>query len=645
MRKYLKIILPLTLTFVMSLVLVSCKKYLDKAPLSDIKETEAFKNFKNFQGFTEEMYNSLPLFTAVGSHNNWNFGDDEMWEPTETRMFAYNVDQGDYRAWNSAIFGSEFKNSTNSAQFTSQGNGDKGNLWSQSWGCIRKANIGLANLDKLTEATDEERNLIAGQLYFFRGFYHFMLMTYWGGLPYIDKVLPTDETPKLPRLNYQATADKVAADLKKASELLPVNWDETTVGLQTKGNNNWRINKIMALAFLGKNLLYAGSPLMNRESTGNPSYNADYCKKAADAFAQALQIIESTGRYKMADFSQYRQVFYTWNQNSKIPGLEEAIFMENLAGAGGRFRWNQVNDYRPYTINGSGLKCYPTANYVDNYGMANGLPITDPEKADPESGYDPRFPFRNRDPRFYNDIMIDGEKAVNNAGNVGNDEYRQYASLFTGGKYRTLDPVHAMLTGYMEAKWASKLMNDWDGYKDNNTVVLSLLRLPDVYLMYAEAVSEGYNSPTAKVSSYSKTAVDAVNFVRDRPGLGVGHVADKFLTSQDAFRSEYRRERAVELSFEGHRFNDLRRWLLLTERPYTLRKAVQFDRVVTKYKTVNGVQVPDYSDLYADPKNGQVLNFRETVLFERQLGQRHYWFPFINSDVNLYPEFTQNPGW
>jgi hypothetical protein len=185
----------------------------------------------------------------------------------------------------------------------------------------------------------------------------------------------------------------------------------------------------------------------------------------------------------------------------------------------------------------------------------------------------------------------------------------------------------------MLSKYISKLMNDWDGYKENNVLALSLLRLSDVYLMYAEAASEGYNSPSGKSSNYSKTATDAVNFVRDRPGLGVGHVAEKFLASQDLFRNEYRRERAVELAFEGHRFVDLRRWLQLTEKPYTYKKGIEFDRAI-----------PD-AQVYADPKNARVRNFRETILFERKLGQRHYWFPFLLSDVNLYKEFKQNPGW
>jgi hypothetical protein len=630
MKKFSQFMLPFTMVFVVAMVVSSCKKYLDKSPKSNISETEAFKNFTNFQGFTEELYNCIPLLTGSTSHNNWNFGDDEMWEPAETRVLSYSIDQGNYWSWQNATFGSWFRVGGNP---TSQTRGDKGNLWGLSWYAIRKANIGIANLPLLTEASQEEKDLIAGQLYFFRGWFHFMLMQYWGGLPYVDTVLAPDKTPRLPRLNYQATAEKVAADLQKAADLLPLNWDETTAGLQTKGKNNFRANKIMAMGFLGKNYLLAGSPLMNQESTGNSSYNTDYCKKAADIFGQTLKLIETTGRYKLADFSQYSQLFYTWNQQGKIPGLEESIFIENLAEVGNRYSLNEINDYRPITINNSGIKCYPTANYVDNYGMANGLPIVDPEKADPQSGYDPAYPWRNRDPRFYNDIMIDGEKAVNDGSKVGNNEFRQYASLFTGGFYRTDNAPKAMLTGYMHAKFANKLVNDYDGYKSNNIVVLSLLRLADLYLMYAEAASEGYNSPLGKSPDYDKTAVDAVNFIRDRPGLGVGHVDARFLTSQDAFRPEYRRERAVELAFEGHRFLDLRRWLLLTQRPYTLKKAVQFDRAIPN------------AQVYADPKNAKVNNFRETILFERQLGQKHYWFPFTVTDASLYPEFPQNPGW
>jgi hypothetical protein len=628
MKNHIKKYLLLVIMVLGTGSLDSCKKYLDRNPLADIQPNDPYKNFRNFQGFNEELYNCLPLLSTNQNHNCWNLGEDEFWEVGETRLMAYQIDQGNYPAWTSTFYNMFGTGGDPSDGGTAS---SKGQLWGLSWYAIRKANLGLANLDKMVDATDEEKKLIAGQLYFFRGFYHHCVMEIWGGVPYLDQVYPADQIVKLPRLSYQACADKVAADMQKAADLLPVDWDATTAGKTTLGNNNTRINKIMALAYMGKNYLWAGSPLMNRVSTGNATYNADYCKKGADALGQALQIIESSGRYALAPFSQYRDLFYTWNQSGKIPGLKEAIMLENLAGASNRFRFNQVNDYRPLTIHTTGIKVYPTANYVDYYGMANGLPIPDPEKPDAESGYDPSYPWRNRDPRFYNDITIDGEKCVQNGGAVGNNEYRQYASLFTGGLYRTSDGNKKVWTGYLNSKIVAKLMNEFDGYRENNTVVLSLMRLADVYLLYAEATANGYGTPQSSAAGYGLTAVDAVNKIRQR--AGVANVAAKFLGSTTDFMSEVRRERAVELAFEGHRFTDLRRWLLLTQRPYTYKKSIEFDRGLPN------------AQVYADPRNAKVNNFRETILLERQVVDKHYWFPFTQSDINMYSEFKQNPGW
>ncbi|MGE9313109.1 RagB/SusD family nutrient uptake outer membrane protein [Niabella sp. CJ426] len=628
-KEFRKIIVPFLIFTGLVWGLTSCEKYLDRPGPAVIPEEEMFKNFRNFQGFVEELYNCIPNMSSHDYHNSWNYGEDEYWEYGITYPFAFKIDQGDYWAWTYEGTGWFLPDRSGAG---SQNRNDKKKLWGHSWYGIRKINSGLVNLDKLMGATAEEKNLLAGQLYFFRGWFHFMLMQYWGGLPYISTELPINEPPRLPRLSYQATADSVAKDFERAAALLPVNWDETTVGKQTLGNNNIRINKVMALAYLGKNLLWAGSPLMNRESGGAATYNADYCKRASDAFAQALQIVESTGRYKLAEFSQYRELFYTWRQSSKVPGLQEAIFYENLtANNVGSFRWNQVNDYRPNAINNSGVKVYPTANYVSYYGMANGMPIKDPAAADPESGYDPTHPWRNRDPRFYNDIIYDGVQCVKNASAVNNNLKRQYASLYTGGYYRTDSKPKEAITGFLNKKFTDQYMNDYDGYKDDNSLVLSFMRLADVYLMYAEATANGYGSPQSSATGYNLSAVDAVNKIRLR--AGVGEVNARFLGSTAEFMSELRRERAVELAFEGHRFVDLRRWLLLTQRPYTYKKGVEFDRVTSE------------NQIYADPKNAEVRNYRETVIIERQLQDRHYWFPFTRDDVNQYEDFKQNPGW
>lgn len=610
--------------------MTSCTDYLDKSPDSDISETEPYKNFRNFQGFVEELYNGIPAVTSNDYHNSWNLGEDELWEPADQRPLAYYIDQGNFRVIVTSgtyIYG--FPRNGGSVT-NSDKKGDKGHLWGLAWQSIRKANIGLANLDKLVDATQEERDLIEGQLLFFRGWYHFMLMQYWGGLPYIDHELPAGETPKLPRLSYQECAEMAAADFHAAAKLLPIDWDQTTAGRLTLGNNNMRANKIMALAYEGKNLLWAGSPLMNLESQKSATYNAELCKRAADAIGEALALTESTGRYELAPFSQYSDLFYLHNGNGKLPGLKETMFQENLVEFSNRWRWNQVNDYRPQLLESSGVKVYPTANYVDYYGMKNGYPIEDITVADKESGYDPAHPFKDRDPRFYHDIVFDGvQTALDPKGNL--PEGTKYASLYTDGEMRAATSTQKECrTGYMFTKFLHPMTNGLDNtYKDNNVMILSLMRLADVYLLYAEATANGYGTPGSSSPKFGMTAVEAVNKVRAR--AGVDPVIARYTSSTDAFMSEVRRERAVELSFEGHRFIDLRRWLLIAEKPYTLKKAVYFDRT------------SDFS--YSKPSEARVANLREEVLVERKFDSRHNWLPLPEADVNIYPEFGQNPGW
>ena len=622
--------------------LASCTDYLDKEERSIIDASQPYLNFRNFQGFVEELYTAMPIMTGHQYHSAWNFGEDDYWEPQESRQLPNAIDQGNYWGWNECFY-SYFKEkqggmNTGTPERMINDVSTKGYLYGLCWFGIRKANIGIANLDKLVDATQEEKNLIAGQLYFFRAWNHFMLMQYWGGLPYIDVVLDANSVFNLPRLNYQATAEKAAEDFQKAADLLPIDWDQTAAGKATLGKNAVRINKVMALAYKGKDLLWAGSPMMNQESTGNATYNADFCKRAADAFAEALKICEETGRYELADWDHYQEIFYTYKQN-KLNGLKEVLFWENMATCHiGVWRWNLVNDWRPPLINNSGIKCYPAANYTDYFGMANGLPIPDITKPDAASGYNPEYPYKDRDPRFYYNFIYDAVKTVLDGSKILKDglpdEHKQYASLYEGGLYRTDTPSKCVFTGYMNKKFTSQYMNDFDDYKEGTVLVMPLMRLADVYLMYAESAAAGYGSATASASGYSLSAVGAINKVRAR--AGVAGVDSKFLGSVDDFMSEVRRERAVELSFEGHRFTDLRRWLLLDKAPYNKKTAVYFDRAA------------DQSDKerYANPKENHVLNLREVVLTERKYTlPKHNWFPFPQKDVQMYPEFAQNPGW
>ncbi len=635
MKKYFNIILVCGMISGSS-VMISCEKYLDKEENSIVSADEAFKNFTNFQGYTEELYHCVVNFSNNYWTNSWNWGEDEITSTAGDYHFIHKIDNGNFWGWQAQHDGwgaGWMEQADFTTTFIPNDRNTNKDLWNAAWYGLRKISIGIENLDKMTEATQEERDLIKGQLLFFRGWFHHRLMEYFGGMPYINYVLPSDEKLALPRLSYHECADLAAADFREAANLLPINWDDTNPGKRTLGKNALRINKIMALGYLGKNYLWAGSPLMNLTVTGSRTYQSDYCKKAAEAFGELLSLTESgQAPHKLVEFANYYKNFYTLSENWALAGSTEAIF-RGPYNAGNNTHYGTSKQYIPSLISdGDALKFLPTANYVNYYGMANGLPIKDITKADAESGYDPNYPWKDRDPRFYNDIIFDGVQVVK--GTITDtdlpEEKRRFAQLYTNGNYRNIQ--NGSQTGYVLRKFVPLTANKYDRAYDwgtNMHIYVPYMRLADVYLMYAEAALMGYGSVTGKSSNYSKTAVDAINIIRKR--AGVADINSNYLSSPDLFLNEIRRERAVELSYEGHRFNDLRRWLLLTEPGYTKKTAIEFDRTGA-FDT-------------SDPTKNRVVNLKEKVLLERKFTSKHYWLPLKVADVSMYPEYGQNPGW
>ena len=631
----------------------SCQDYLDKEPDSTVSADDAFANFRNFQGFVEEIYNCIPDKEKCNWCPSWNWGDDEIFNPEADSRMTHQVDLGNFRAWETTGNWLKRDGASTSTDKFSHG------IWNHAWYCIRKCNLGLQNIDKFVTGSAEEKKLIEGQLYFFRAWWHEEMMEYFGGLPYVDTYLDANADLNLPRLSYQECADKAAADFRKAADLLPINWDKTSAGSATQGKNDLRINKIMALGYLGKTYLWAASPLMkNGAQTGASKngktydYDQEYAKKAAEAFGELLSLVEAgQTQYALAEFkysdiynheksadanSCFTDIFYTKKQNWKMPGTVEAIFRGPSSDYNGS-NWNTSKVFGPKVqkvVEHDNVIHQPTANLVEAYGMANGEPIYLVENGqyvlNPKSGFDPAHPFKDRDPRFYHDIVFDGFKYLN--GTPGQYADLQYCQLYTGGNMRPI--ANASRTGYFIQKLVPHTCNAVDRDYDWGSAFhcyLPYMRLADIYLMYAEACA-AFGGASGKSSNFGKTAEDAINTLRDR--CGAGHVAAEFVADNHKFMDEVRREREVELSFEGFRFCDLQRWLLLTEAPYNQKFSQEFDRV-------------ESADFYKkhDPKDAQVANYRRELILTRNFDTKHYWFPLPIKETQLYPELSQNPGW
>ena len=627
----------------------SCTDYLDKTPDSNVSSDQAFKNFTNFQGYVEEMYNCIPSKESNYWCTTFNWGEDKIMNTGlgDSHVTAH-FDLGDYRHW----YGDQ-----QSFLHTDDLNPTKTDKYSHSlehaWYCIRKCNLGLANLDKMTDCTQEEKNIIKGQLLFFRAWWHEEMIAFFGGMPYVDTVLDGSQALTLPRLTYQECAKKCAEDFRAAADLLPNDWDKTAVGKKTLGKNELRITKVCALGYMGKVLLWAASPLNNLRAEVGASkngdtykYNVELAAQAADALGEALAQVNSgktpyaLAEYKYSDIynhvakdgskSNFSEIFYTTGKNWKQPGSTEAILRGPYIGENSS-NWNFTKLWGP-KLNGivehDALIHQPTANYVNYYGMANGLPLDDPD-----SGFDPKHPFKNRDPRFYHDIVFDGFKYINMTIAKEEDDYQfKYIQMYTGSNLRS-SASQGCRTGYYCQKLVPHQANKYDGMYNWGGALqcdLPYMRLADLYLMYAEA-GAAVQGANYKSSKLDLTAVDAINVLRNR--VDAGPVADKFVADQKKFMDEVRRERAVELAFEGFRWNDLQRWLLLTEYPYNIKTSQEFKRVGNYDFTKN------------DPRDAEVTGWSQKRIVTRDFSEKHYLLPLKESDVYLYPEFGQNPGW
>jgi len=589
------------IALILSFTLNSCEEYLDKAPESTILEKDVFGNFTSFQGFVEQMYNCIVDPDKAGAWNKYLFADETL------NNYPYNFDNGNY--WNSEtyFYGAS---SVNVASNTSR---DR-RIWEYAWYAIRVANMALEKIETpgLFEGTQEEKDFIKGQALFFRAWFYFEICRFWGGMPYVTRVLgPTENlvSDEFNRLNFQETAKKMAEDFRAAADLLPVHWDLSTVGQKTLGHNRDRINKFHALGYLGKTLLYAASPMMNEEATGSSTYNAELCAQAANAFGELLSLADATQIYKLQPWANYMDNFYKLNYLR--PGGTEVIMSPTIYDRT-RVRNSTLGATSPssFGLNSGSNADVPTHNYTKNFAMANGLPITDPA-----SGFKPLDPWTGREPRFYKFIAIDGEKWWATAG------LDMYAQLYNGGRHRSqINPPS--VTGYYQKKFNGLSPTYSLSQASQIMAYVPYLRLADIYLMYAEAVifSNG-GTPQSKSSNYTMTAEQALNVVRNRAQLP--NISAAYTTNRDVFFEEIVRERAVELAFEGQRFCDLRRWNRNYDPRYLDKTAIDFDR----------------------GPGGKPINLSERLVVRRVATKKHNWLPIPVKYTKMYEGFPQNPGW
>jgi hypothetical protein len=275
----------------------------------------------------------------------------------------------------------------------------------------------------------------------------------------------------------------------------------------------------------------------------------------------------------------------------------------------------------------------PTMRMAELYYTKNGLPIEDDLTFDYNNRYDvtpisflQRYVAQygqstaklnlDREPRFYASLAFDrgisrswGElwslrmrKGENHGRNANTSDY-----LTTG--YGLKKIVHPDSEG--------------DTYSKIVRYPFPIIRLSELYLNLAEAINE-LNGPSQQV-------YDALNIIRDRAGIpsieeswGDANLTTDVgkHTNQVGLREIIRQERLIELSFEGHRYNDIRRWKLGLEYFSTNVKGWSVD----EESQANFYNVIDVG----------LRSFNSP---------RDYFHPISFNEININPNLVQNPGW
>ncbi|WP_168796675.1 RagB/SusD family nutrient uptake outer membrane protein [Cognatitamlana onchidii] len=598
-----------------------------------------FATFESTQEFVEDMY-ALVVSYELQSHTfqDYLLGDDG--HVNRESKVSGDIDAGNLNLVlrdNFTYFNNHYNSDygstgTNSANLKNPNsfNKQRPGLWDGSIHGIRKANIVIQNIDLLVNATQAEKDVILGQSYFFRAFFHNEIMKFWGRFPYIMDVFDADEIEiAIPRPEtYKEVALLAHEDYKKAAEFLPVDWDEEAYGMATLGENKNKLTKGIAYAFQGKNLLLAASPLMfynNNSGINTYNYDIELCDMAVDAFAELFKL----NKYSLASWESYDEVFWKTPIPDTWPGSTEFIFAAILGdkSQAQRFMTSGVNRELHGSISES---ISPTHNYIHyNFGMANGLSIEDDLSGNfGAPTYNPNKPFENRDPRFYKWHIIDGQEIAPKA--TGADFFHQFANLWyehegnVGIHRRGAYDNKKSTTGYMHTKFYPIIDGEyhsrWNPIIDDFNGVRLHMRLTDVYLMYAEALHASKGATTAP-ASYSLTAEGAINLLRNRAGIPNVHA--NILADNNKFMDELRRERAVEMSYEGHRWVDIRRWGVAHLERYRQKTQLNFPE---NHATSGGYQEGEL-----------VMRVCEYP--------KHYWLPFAPNRIKFAEGFPQNPGW
>lgn len=467
-------------------------------------------------------------------------------------------------------------------------------VWSAAFTGIGRTNYFLNNYQRATGVKEEVRERYAAEAYFYRAYNYWILTSLFGDVPLVTSELNV-ESPDVFRGRdaRKDVIDRITKDLEDHYKALP---EYVAAGSSDFG----RGSQCAALALLSRIYLYNGryedavsaceramsSTYYKLYSTGHP--DVDY-----------VNLFNYTGRASRNPANKETLIAFVYNYDLG----ESSRTSHNLS----RECW-VPNDYARFT---------PTASMIECYLTKDGK-IWDPNSA---TSYEDVF--KDRDPRMTQSILAPGTKWE---GGESGDMLSTDKTVFTYPKFDNSKDGCMSYTGYYMRKYVEPSTVKDVGHDDNDIV---LIRYAEVLLNYAEAKEQ---LGTLTQSDIDKT----INLLRDR--VGMVHLKLSEIPAGSDIRTEIRRERRVELFFEGHRYFDIIRWKqgeilgedLLGVRKDYLDPARLKEGIIgnLKWKTVNGKE-------YLVLESGRTFD-----------PEKNYLLPVPFTQMQLNPQLApNNPGW
>lgn len=617
------------------LMSTSCEDYLDRTPDDKTSEQQVFTRFEKVEELVSDLYAhakyaNKPLIFF--NHFSLSSISDECSASSHEGAIPHQFHVGNYGPLQKMPNGS-----------------DAGQYWNGLYSKIRKANIILEGIEKYNTPDNPQAgregdlNRRIGEVHFFRGYLHYLLLRAYGEAVYMDHVVEPNENMLFEKESFHSIAEKICADADEAFARVD-SWNG--------GNNFGRVDKGACLGLKAIVRWMQATPLWNggklpedtrvfKDEYGYNPQRWEAAKSAAKAVLEAKKT-DGTDRYQLYtkyDASDFKDIDGKSDTNREK--VQQRLWQMHFDMEAIQNEWvwfvtkdkdtGWSGDIMPPSQGGHARQ-RPLQEQVDEYEYISpngyGYPISSTQAI--KDGYDDENPYEGveRDPRFYRDIRYHGSWYASQQLNTASGQDA------VSGSY--LD--QASHTGYYIRKF---FKDGWTRGHGGHTINgPAIWRLPLFIYIYCEAVNE--------LSGPNDEIYQLMNKVRARSFMAPMPLETK---SDKNLMNEYiQRERRVEFFYENLRYWTSRLYMEPnSEKELSLEKA---------YKDANSwpyakTQRLSHGMKPVEDPNGKIIVNGKSYKMQRFIvndervffSPRSYFWPIFQDELKRSPSLVQNPGW